>query len=672
MSETALQYSSSSLSVHLSWNQASREIMPGENNDVKVDSRRPPQLKMIELDHLTEQEQQVIIDVLQRDEILRKNEESRIRKLRLELQDLRKQGTIREGDDKKNLCARCREPLGMFASTEVCPKCQHTVCKECQVFTPSRKRWVCKVCHKSMQIKIESGEWFYEKLEVDNVRLFGSDLVKASLDRVHNRSKANSFDEQDESSRQNYQGKQNHYAGTPRSTPHGTPRSTPRATPRGTPRGMSPHGSPQRRRGNRSQDSVSVTSSEGNRTRGQQNEVDRSESASSIQSRGMAETDASKPPNGYEVEGDKSKQRRSSLEKVKTEVDVAVEVTEAPDQTQALTPSGINPYDESPYSDSEASIEIEDVFLSETASSSKSSTKRSCREHLKGKLTLDLSGVYRADQPRFGVGQKDLRGKNPENSKAAGSSLNKLTQKRKALQQKVANLKSRLSLRKERPEAECDSAIDNDDLNLNDISSDEEEDLLDLKLDPDIRCASPTYKEAMFDAKLKANQALVTNLIEQYSNPSLSRPSSICFTNSDDSEDSRAEDVREFEENEMKCNSPDYYGESSSDEDIPDMKDNRRHRKSRSKGQVTRMVDSGHLTASPESLLLEMKSNRFKEVNSKEHKESSSSDSDIEDEYKLQQPLILHYTLRAATSESELSVILEQTEESDVEDNYLS
>ncbi|XP_033100458.1 synaptotagmin-like protein 4 isoform X4 [Anneissia japonica] len=336
--------------------------MPGENNDVKVDSRRPPQLKMIELDHLTEQEQQVIIDVLQRDEILRKNEESRIRKLRLELQDLRKQGTIREGDDKKNLCARCREPLGMFASTEVCPKCQHTVCKECQVFTPSRKRWVCKVCHKSMQIKIESGEWFYEKLEVDNVRLFGSDLVKASLDRVHNRSKANSFDEQDESSRQNYQGKQNHYAGTPRSTPHGTPRSTPRATPRGTPRGMSPHGSPQRRRGNRSQDSVSVTSSEGNRTRGQQNEVDRSESASSIQSRGMAETDASKPPNGYEVEGDKSKQRRSrlkkmfpsfksldrkvksksddksatqeSLEKVKTEVDVAVEVTEAPDQTQ--------------------------------------------------------------------------------------------------------------------------------------------------------------------------------------------------------------------------------------------------------------------------------------------------------------------------------------------------
>ncbi|XP_033100464.1 synaptotagmin-like protein 4 isoform X6 [Anneissia japonica] len=362
MSETALQYSSSSLSVHLSWNQASREIMPGENNDVKVDSRRPPQLKMIELDHLTEQEQQVIIDVLQRDEILRKNEESRIRKLRLELQDLRKQGTIREGDDKKNLCARCREPLGMFASTEVCPKCQHTVCKECQVFTPSRKRWVCKVCHKSMQIKIESGEWFYEKLEVDNVRLFGSDLVKASLDRVHNRSKANSFDEQDESSRQNYQGKQNHYAGTPRSTPHGTPRSTPRATPRGTPRGMSPHGSPQRRRGNRSQDSVSVTSSEGNRTRGQQNEVDRSESASSIQSRGMAETDASKPPNGYEVEGDKSKQRRSrlkkmfpsfksldrkvksksddksatqeSLEKVKTEVDVAVEVTEAPDQTQ--------------------------------------------------------------------------------------------------------------------------------------------------------------------------------------------------------------------------------------------------------------------------------------------------------------------------------------------------
>ncbi|XP_071956704.1 uncharacterized protein [Antedon mediterranea] len=641
--------------------------MPGENDITKVEPKR--QLKMIELDHLTEQEQQVIIDVLQRDEILRKNEESRIRKLRLELQDLRRQGTIREGDDSKNLCARCREPLGMFASAEVCPKCKHKVCKTCQVYTPSGKRWVCKVCHKSMQIKIESGEWFYEKLEVDNVRLFGSDLVKASLDRVHTRSKGNmsspnSFEEQDESSRQHYQGRHNHHSGTPRSTPRGTPRGT----PSGTPRGMSPHNSPHRRRANRNQDSVSVTSSESHRSHSQQSQIAHSESGSSRD--GMNE----KRTNGVPVEVDNTPSKRrsrikkmfpsfksskkSSFEKVSTtsSTDDKDVLTEVPTLTKATSRSGEeDPNVDSSYSDTE----VEQLCCESPSSSKKLPTFKTNQGDSRSRLTLDIE---RANQRRSGFDRKEII---DENSKTAGGSNRKKFSLKGKAKQKFDSLKKKFTFKQENSPEDCHTTSDTEDLNLSAVSSDEEEYLLDLTLDPDIRSASPTYKETMFDAKLKTNQALVTSLIEQYSNPSLSRPSSICFTNSSsDSEDSRAEDVREFEEIEARFNSTTYYNESSSDEDVPDMRNKRNRKSEESKVKYLPVVESGNSDVCPESLLLKMTTQRFQEI----AKDSSESDMDLDDD---KQPVILHYSLRAEAmdSESELSVILEQTEDSDSDES---
>ncbi|XP_033635233.1 synaptotagmin-like protein 4 isoform X6 [Asterias rubens] len=151
-----------------------------------VPQRLSPSL--IDLEHLSPEERSIILSVLDRDEQLRSYEQDRVkrraRKLKGELHDLRKKSAAKESDENDNcrVCVRCREPLGrVFKSGDNCPKCQHRVCTNCQVTLPSGTRWLCTVCHKSMQLQLETGEWYYKKLQVDEVPLLGSDLVKASL-----------------------------------------------------------------------------------------------------------------------------------------------------------------------------------------------------------------------------------------------------------------------------------------------------------------------------------------------------------------------------------------------------------------------------------------------------------------------------------------------------------
>ncbi|XP_038059806.1 synaptotagmin-like protein 4 isoform X7 [Patiria miniata] len=151
-----------------------------------VSQRLSPSL--IDLQHLSEEERNIIFSVLDRDEQLRQHDQERVKKrsrmLKNELHDLRKKGAVNAADENDNarVCIRCREPLGLLFNTgDSCPKCQHKVCKACQVTLPSGTRWLCSVCHKNMQLQLETGEWHFSQLQVDQVPLFGSDLVKASL-----------------------------------------------------------------------------------------------------------------------------------------------------------------------------------------------------------------------------------------------------------------------------------------------------------------------------------------------------------------------------------------------------------------------------------------------------------------------------------------------------------
>ncbi|XP_038059800.1 uncharacterized protein LOC119730824 isoform X2 [Patiria miniata] len=147
-----------------------------------VSQRLSPSL--IDLQHLSEEERNIIFSVLDRDEQLRQHDQERVKMLKNELHDLRKKGAVNAADENDNarVCIRCREPLGLLFNTgDSCPKCQHKVCKACQVTLPSGTRWLCSVCHKNMQLQLETGEWHFSQLQVDQVPLFGSDLVKASL-----------------------------------------------------------------------------------------------------------------------------------------------------------------------------------------------------------------------------------------------------------------------------------------------------------------------------------------------------------------------------------------------------------------------------------------------------------------------------------------------------------
>ncbi|KAM3861041.1 synaptotagmin-like protein 3 [Diretmus argenteus] len=105
-----------------------------------------------------------VMEVLQRDKLLRTIEEERIRSMKHELQELRRKGAksfTRQYSERT--CARCQRPLGKFWNAgAVCRGCSHRTCTKCRVGVGAVD-WKCTVCHAYREIKIRSGEWFLEE-----------------------------------------------------------------------------------------------------------------------------------------------------------------------------------------------------------------------------------------------------------------------------------------------------------------------------------------------------------------------------------------------------------------------------------------------------------------------------------------------------------------------------
>ncbi|XP_019617296.1 PREDICTED: synaptotagmin-like protein 4 isoform X1 [Branchiostoma belcheri] len=162
---------------------------------------------MIDLSHLSEEEKEKILQVLQRDEDLRKVEERRITrrkselgseledgdsKLKKEFQEVKKKSAVKtsEAQNSEKNCSRCQTAFGFFFDTgDPCPQCQHKVCNSCREFTtPKKDKWLCALCNKQRLLKIETGEWFYETMDPKKKdQLFGTDLIRASLRRPRGR-----------------------------------------------------------------------------------------------------------------------------------------------------------------------------------------------------------------------------------------------------------------------------------------------------------------------------------------------------------------------------------------------------------------------------------------------------------------------------------------------------
>lgn len=119
----------------------------------------------VSLNSLREPERELILQVLYRDQTVQNVEEERIRRLKTHLQHLRWKGakSARRGYQDK-CCARCHRALGHLLNRgAVCQGCSHRVCSQCRVFLRHTGVWKCTVCFEDRNVKIKTGEWFFEE-----------------------------------------------------------------------------------------------------------------------------------------------------------------------------------------------------------------------------------------------------------------------------------------------------------------------------------------------------------------------------------------------------------------------------------------------------------------------------------------------------------------------------
>ncbi|XP_068197887.1 synaptotagmin-like protein 3 [Antennarius striatus] len=124
---------------------------------------RDSSLKM-DLSLLQVLERERVLEVLRRDKHLRTIEEDRIRRMKFELQELRRRGAKSFSQQYgERTCARCQRPLWKcWNSGEICRGCSHRVCCRCRV-GGGAVNWKCTVCHAYREVKVRSGEWFFER-----------------------------------------------------------------------------------------------------------------------------------------------------------------------------------------------------------------------------------------------------------------------------------------------------------------------------------------------------------------------------------------------------------------------------------------------------------------------------------------------------------------------------
>ncbi|NXD93204.1 SYTL5 protein, partial [Chaetorhynchus papuensis] len=139
--------------------------------------------EIINLSFLLEHERETILGVLKRDEYLKKVEDKRIRKLKNELlEERRKGGNSHSPQDNSRVCFRCQKSLGLiFDRGELCQSCKLRVCNMCRV-GGADGQWKCSVCAKIAELRIVTGEWFFEerakRFKQSNL---GTDVVRQSI-----------------------------------------------------------------------------------------------------------------------------------------------------------------------------------------------------------------------------------------------------------------------------------------------------------------------------------------------------------------------------------------------------------------------------------------------------------------------------------------------------------
>ncbi|CAK8674397.1 unnamed protein product [Clavelina lepadiformis] len=139
--------------------------------------------RKLDLSNLTEDEQSRILQVIQRDFDLRKNETKRLG----HLNDVTKEET-RESDQSK--CVNCGTTfMWIFHPKVQCRLCQSYFCKNsesCGVHDVSNDVWFCLFCHNKRQIQLMTLDWFYSQLKGKFRRHGGAKIVREFYKRRKN------------------------------------------------------------------------------------------------------------------------------------------------------------------------------------------------------------------------------------------------------------------------------------------------------------------------------------------------------------------------------------------------------------------------------------------------------------------------------------------------------
>ncbi|XP_006897574.1 PREDICTED: synaptotagmin-like protein 5 isoform X2 [Elephantulus edwardii] len=138
--------------------------------------------EFINLSFLLDHEKEMILGVLKRDEYLKKVEDKRIRKLKNELLEAKRRGGKTQQETNR-VCVHCQRNLGLiFDRGDPCQACSLRVCNECRVVGLDGT-WKCTVCAKVAQLRILTGEWFFEEKakRFKQVNVLGTDVVRQSI-----------------------------------------------------------------------------------------------------------------------------------------------------------------------------------------------------------------------------------------------------------------------------------------------------------------------------------------------------------------------------------------------------------------------------------------------------------------------------------------------------------
>ncbi|XP_078218850.1 synaptotagmin-like protein 5 isoform X3 [Callithrix jacchus] len=138
--------------------------------------------EFINVSFLLDHEKEMILGVLKRDEYLKKVEDKRIRKLKNELLEAKRRSGKTQQETSR-VCVHCQKNLGLiFDRGDPCQACSLRVCRECRVAGPDGS-WKCTVCAKIAQLRIITGEWFFEEKakRFKQVNVLGTDVVRQSI-----------------------------------------------------------------------------------------------------------------------------------------------------------------------------------------------------------------------------------------------------------------------------------------------------------------------------------------------------------------------------------------------------------------------------------------------------------------------------------------------------------